>query len=99
LVTTEAVLTEVADALCHVNHREWAVSTIQSVRDDRQIATISGSRDLFSKAFTLFSTRMDKAWNLTDCMSFIVMKDRGIDRALTTDLHFVQAGFRALLRE
>jgi predicted nucleic acid-binding protein len=27
------------------------------------------------------------------------MKDRKIDRALTADLHFVQAGFRALLRE
>jgi predicted nucleic acid-binding protein len=99
MVTTDAVLTEVADALCHVSHRPWAISTIESVRGDRQVTTISGSRDLFARAFDLFSGRRDKAWSLTDCMSFVVMKERGIDRALTADLHFVQAGFRALLRE
>jgi predicted nucleic acid-binding protein len=27
------------------------------------------------------------------------MKEQKINRALTADLHFVQAGFRALLRE
>jgi predicted nucleic acid-binding protein len=32
-------------------------------------------------------------------MSFLVMQDRGLIEALTTDAHFQQAGFRALLRE
>ncbi|MFM6264927.1 MAG: PIN domain-containing protein, partial [Dolichospermum sp.] len=42
--------------------------------------------------------REDKEWGLVDCISFIVMQDRGISDALTTDIHFQQAGFRALLR-
>ena len=36
---------------------------------------------------------------LTDCISFVVMEERGITDALAYDQHFVQAGFRALLRE
>jgi len=43
--------------------------------------------------------REDKEWGLTDCISFIVMEDHGLTDALTTDEHFEQAGFRALLRE
>lgn len=99
LVTTEAVLTEVADALCVARHREWAVSAIRHVRADGQITTLPGSRDLFETGFQLYASRPDKDWSLTDCMSFVVMRERGIDRALTADLHFVQAGFRALLRD
>jgi predicted nucleic acid-binding protein len=46
-----------------------------------------------------YSQRLDKEWGLTDCVSFIVMQDRKITEALTTDEHFEQAGFRALLLE
>jgi hypothetical protein len=35
--------------------------------------------------------------SLTDCISFVVMKDAGMTEALTGDHHFAQAGFRALL--
>lgn len=99
LVTTEAVLTEVADALCRRDRRRWAIETIGSATSDPQITTIPGSRDLFRRAFRLYEERPDKDWSLTDCMSFVVMDDRRLNRALTADLHFVQAGFRALLRE
>ena len=35
---------------------------------------------------------------LTDCISFVVMQERGIAEALTGDHHFEQAGFAALLK-
>ena len=37
-------------------------------------------------------------WSLTDCISFLAMKEFGSEEALTTDHHFEQAGFRALLK-
>ena len=40
-----------------------------------------------------------KAWGLVDCISFIVMREAGVNQALTFDQHFVQAGFQALMRE
>jgi len=42
---------------------------------------------------------MDKEWGLTDCISFVVMKDRKLTDVLTTDHHFEQAGFKSLLRD
>lgn len=39
-----------------------------------------------------------KQWSLTDCISFVVMRDGGLQDALTGDHHFEQAGFKALLK-
>ena len=47
---------------------------------------------------SFYVARRDKNWSLTDCISFVVMKDRGPTQALTADHHFEQAGFKALLR-
>lgn len=47
----------------------------------------------------LYQSRLDKTWDLTDCISFIVMQDQGLIDAVTVDKHFVQVGFRALLLE
>jgi hypothetical protein len=98
LVTTDAVLTEVADAFCRADRRRWAVEVIRTVQGDPEITSVPGSADLFTRALDLYGSRPDKDWSLTDCISFVVMKDQGLQHALTADLHFVQAGFQALLR-
>ena len=45
------------------------------------------------KARAWFFRYRDKEFSFTDCTSFIVMKELRIREALTTDHHFVQAGF------
>jgi predicted nucleic acid-binding protein len=52
---------------------------------------------LFERGLRLFFDRPDKEWSLTDCISFTVMRDHKIVRALTADRHFAQAGFAVLL--
>jgi uncharacterized protein len=47
----------------------------------------------------LYRGRPDKAWSLTDCISFVVMGERGLTEALTSDHYFEQAGFTAVLKE
>jgi hypothetical protein len=64
---------------------------------DVQVVPLSG--ELYARAFRLFRERPDKGWGLIDCVSFVVMQDHGITQALTTDEHFQQAGFIALLHE
>jgi predicted nucleic acid-binding protein len=51
-----------------------------------------------ARGIQLYDSRPDKQWSLTDCISFVVMQDRGIVEALTGDHHFEQAGFTALLK-
>ena len=59
---------------------------------------IPTSDELFEKGVTLYDARPDKRWSLTDCISFVVMGERGIREALTGDHHDEQAGFTALLK-
>ena len=99
LITTEVILTEIGNALAKPKWRELAVETLNDLRTDEDVEIISVSTDLFSRAFQFYSTRMDKGWVLIDCISFMVMKDHKITDALTTDHHFEQAGFKALLRD
>lgn len=65
---------------------------------DPRVEIVPLTEALYSQALILFRARPDKKWGLTDCISFVVMHERGIADALTTDEDFEQAGFRALLR-
>jgi predicted nucleic acid-binding protein len=42
---------------------------------------------------------MDKEWGLTDCISFVMMQERGLTTVLTVDKHFEQAGFLNVMNE
>lgn len=98
LVTTRAVLVEIGDAFCRLRFRAAAVQALEAIESDPRIQIISLSDELYAEALELFRSRTDKEWGLTDCISFTVMHQLGLRDALTTDRHFEQAGFQALLR-
>ncbi len=52
----------------------------------------------FADAKAFFRKHADHGYSFTDCTSFIVMRELGLRDVLTTDRHFVEAGFRLLLR-
>ena len=97
LLTTQGVILEVGNALSKRLYRAAAIRLIVSLLLDPNVEIVSLSADLVSKAFQLFAQRDDKEWGLTDCVSFVVMRERGIREALTADGHFRQAGFLTLL--
>ena len=99
LVTSRAVLVEIGNALSKPRHRPTAVKLLYALEMDPNIEIVPLSEKVYLQAFQLYRERLDKEWGLTDCISFVVMRERGIDDALTTDEHFQQRGFRALLRE
>lgn len=75
------------------------VHVITTLQTSPLVDIVPASSQLFTAAFELYRSRQDKDWGLTDCASFVVMNERGVSEALTTDAHFRQAGFRALLLE
>lgn len=97
--TTQAIILESGNAFARARYRSSAVSIISGLREEPNTTIIPVSNQLIERAFELFSSRMDKQWGLVDCISFTVMREKRIEAALTADEHFVQAGFRALLRE
>jgi predicted nucleic acid-binding protein len=98
LVTTAWVLTEVADGCASPNRRANFLQLLQVLRQMPDAKIIPASEELFERGVELFRQCADKDWPLTDCISFVAMKDEGIIEALTGDRHFEQAGFRALFK-
>jgi hypothetical protein len=98
LVTTDWVLVEIADALAAPAQRPAFLALWNEVCDHPAIEVIPANRELLERGIDLYRRRPDKQWSLTDCISFVVMSERGLTEALTGDHHFEQAGFRALLR-
>jgi len=68
------------------------------VRTSSYVEVIHVDPQLDEQAWQLLAKRQDKDWSLVDCTSFVVMQQRGITEALTTDHHFEQAGFIRLLK-
>ena len=99
LVTTRGICMEIGNALSKLRLRALCVALLTSFEDDDRIEIVPLTEELYAKAFALYQTRPDKEWGLIDCISFVVMQERGITDALTSDEHFRQAGFRPLLRE
>jgi predicted nucleic acid-binding protein len=98
LVTTRAVLLEIGNALSRQRYRAAAASLLQALEEDPSVEVLPLTEELYARAMDLFVSRPDKEWGLIDCVSFEVMSDRGMKKALTADVHFQQCGFRALLR-
>jgi hypothetical protein len=97
-VTTDWVLTEVADGLSKAAYRERFMDLYRHIQISAAIRVVPASRTLFEESISLFASRPDKDWTLTDCISFVVMRDEGLTHSLTGDQHFEQAGFNALLK-
>ena len=96
-VTTDWVITELADGLAKVEQRERFMDLYRHIQLSPAIRVVPASRTLLEEGISLYSARPDKDWSLTDCISFVVMRDEGIIHALTGDHHFEQAGFKVLL--
>jgi len=97
MITTDWVLTELADGLAAPVTRQRCVAFIDWLRRDPDVTIVPSATDLFNAGLTLYRTRIDKNWSLTDCISFVVMEREGIREVLTGNHNFEQAGFRALL--
>ena len=93
---TEAVFQEAAAALSTLN-RVGVAAFIRQCYATSNIHVVNVDSRLFMSALSLYENRPDKAWSLTDCISFVVMDEHNLREAVTNDHHFVQAGYRILL--
>ena len=99
LITTESVLMGVANFFseyCEVMRRK-VVLAIRAILTDEQVEVVSATRQTFVDGLTLYESRADKGYSLTDCISMNVMSKHGITDVLSHDSHFTQEGFRILL--
>ena len=101
IVTTEEVLTEYLTFFCEAPEflRREVARSAEAILNDPTVHVIPQSHDSFVAGLELYRNRPDKGYSLTDCISMQTMRREGITDALTSDRHFEQEGFRAVLRD
>ena len=97
-VTTEYVLVEVGNYLARTANKPLFLHLLRELEADPETSIVPSAHDLFEEGTRLYAQRLDKDWSLTDCISFVVMRQRALTGALTSDHHFEQAGFTVLLK-
>lgn len=98
-VTTDSILIEVLNYFSGYGEevRQEISAVISDILADDDFEVIEQTRDVFLKALNLYSSRLDKGYSLTDCISMNVCHEFGIYEILTHDHHFEQEGFQILL--
>ena len=72
---------EIGNALSHQRFRREAVSMLTMLDSDPSVEIVQITESLYRRAMRLFQDRPDKNWGLTDCVSFVVMRDYGLTAA------------------
>jgi len=93
LVTSSYIFTEVLTLLNSCGYHTKAVELGKNLLSSRSINLVHVDEELFYEGWAYFQKHKDKRYSLTDCVSFVLMKRLRIEKALTFDRHFAQAGF------
>ena len=98
-LTHDYVLAEFVP-LCQARglNRKKTLSFIRALLENPLVEVIWTNEELYQRAVELLEQRLDKTYSLCDAVSFLLMRERGISEALTTDKHFTQEGFTQLLQ-
>lgn len=98
LITTDCILYEIGNSLARAL-RAQAVTIINNFLSSDEIEVVKIDETIFRLAFEMYRSHTDKTWGLVDRASFVVMRERGISKALSSDRHFNQAGFETLFTQ
>lgn len=98
LMTHNYVLAEFV-SLCQSRglNREKTLNFVRSLLENPLVEIIWTDAPIYQRALALLEARLDKTSSLCDAVSFVLMQERGIVEALTTDRHFEQESLIRLL--
>lgn len=77
--------------------RAASIAFVADMARDTEVELVWVDAELHGQALQLLQLQLDKSYSLCDAVSFLLMQQRGLRDALTTDRHFEQAGFHRLL--
>src|SRR5580693_6437601 len=97
IILTDWIIAETGNGLARTPIRERFASVANALLYDRRCTVIFVTPTIIAQALHLYRDRTDKQWGLVDCASFVIMQEQQVEIAFTTDRHFEQAGFKALL--
>ncbi|HEX5871814.1 MAG TPA: type II toxin-antitoxin system VapC family toxin [Longimicrobium sp.] len=94
LVTTTYIVDEVVTFFNSRGRHQRAMELGTLLITSGWVELLHVDENLFRAGWEYLVKHADKRFSLTDCISFVVMNQMGLQDALTFDAHFEQAGFR-----
>lgn len=100
IVTTDEVVIEMLNAFSGKgsHFRKIAGQYATSIITGGIFDVKPQSRHSLQEGLTLYLSRLDKGYSLTDYISMTVMRRQSISDVLTKDVHFTQEGYVALFK-
>lgn len=98
IFTTAWVIVELGNFLSGSLSRHLFAGLVRDLRQDPRFTILPPDKISLDAGIQIYNRRKDKTWSLTDCISFVVMREKHLSEALTADHHFEQAGFVAILK-
>lgn len=92
-ITTSYILDETLTLIRRRLSISASISLSKKMRNSQIVKILRISEEVEEKALDLFEKYDDKTFSFTDCVSFVIMRDLGIQEAFTFDEHFLQMGF------
>lgn len=96
-VTSDWVIGECCTLLVARRKPHLVPRFLDYAESQRALAVVSSDEALMSRTKAFLRQHLDHAYSFVDCASFVIMAQRGITEAATTDRHFAEAGFVPLL--
>jgi uncharacterized protein len=97
IVLTDWIIAETGNGLARSRRKNQFAHVVQEMIEVPSVELVLIDRELLVRSLSMYVQHTDKSWGLVDCASFVVMRERGIAEAFTSDQHFEQAGFKRLL--
>ena len=96
IVTTELVVAELHALAVRRSYPDAALEIVRRLTTTGRIDVESVGSVRLASAIDLLAARPGRPYSLADAVSFVVMRERGIHRALTLDTDFEAEGFEVL---
>jgi predicted nucleic acid-binding protein len=98
IVLTDWIIAETGNGLARTPIRHLFADAVDRIWSSPNVEIVNIDHQTAKRSVAYYRRHADKTWGLVDCASFIVMGDRGITEAFTSDRDFEQAGFTRLLK-
>jgi len=96
-VSSQWIVVETVNLFVARRRPHWAERVLDLVGRSKALQILGATSAQFQSAQRLWMERRDQAFPLTDCTSFVLMREHGLTDALTADKHFRAMGFNPLL--
>jgi hypothetical protein len=98
ILLSDWIIAETGNGLARTTARNSLRDAVTLLVADPRTNLVIVDESRMQQALELYAQRSDKTWGLVDCSTMLMMEEFGSTEVFTSDFHFEQAGFTAMLR-